>query len=127
MQNRLGIAIAAVAIVMAGTSLVFSAGRRTRPTTAFDTPYQAVLLTGGLTYYGKLSGLGTAFPTLSDVYYVQNQTNPETKQVSSILVKRGKEWHAPNRMYLNASQIILVEPVSPGSKVAQLIAESKTK
>jgi len=30
-------------------------------------------------------------------------------------------------MYLNPSQIVLVEPVGTGSKVAQLISESKSK
>ena len=27
-------------------------------------------------------------------------TDPQTKQISNILVKRGKEWHAPDRMIL---------------------------
>jgi hypothetical protein len=40
-----------------------------------------------------------------------------------VLVKRGKELHSPDRMYLNPSQIILVEPVGPNSKVMQLIME----
>jgi hypothetical protein len=53
--------------------------------------------------------------------------NSETKQTTNILVKRGKELHSPDKMYLNPNQIILVEPVGPNSKVAQLIAESKAK
>jgi hypothetical protein len=52
---------------------------------------------------------------MTEVYYVVTQTNPETKQANNILVKRGKELHEPDRMYLNPSQIILVEPVDPGS------------
>ena len=43
----------------------------------------------------------------------------------SPLVKRGKEWHSPDRMILNANMIVLIEPVSPGSRVAQLIAEAR--
>ncbi len=31
----------------------------------------------------------------------------------------------PDRMVLNAKHIVLIEPVSPDSKVAPLIAESK--
>ena len=87
--------------------------------------YYAVLLGNGSVYFGKLEGLGTAYPVLREVYYVQSATNPETKQVSSVLVKRGKEWHAPDRMILNEKSIVFVEPVGTGSKVAQLIAESK--
>ena len=87
--------------------------------------YYAVLLTNGSVYFGKLEGLGSAFPVLHDVYYVQSTTNPETKAVSSVLVKRGKEWHGPDRMILSEKAILFVEPVGGDSKVSQLIAESK--
>ena len=76
-------------------------------------------------YFGKLEGLGSPYPVLRDVYYVQSVTNPETKQVSSTLVKRGKEWHGPDRMMINEKAIVFVEPVGADSKVSQLIAESK--
>jgi hypothetical protein len=90
----------------------------------FTTPYQAVLLSNGAVYYGKLSGYHTHSPELTDVFYIVSKTDPETKQVTNILVKRGKELHGPDRMYLNASQIVFVEPVGPSSKVAQLINEA---
>ena len=93
----------------------------------FDTAYQAVLLTNGSVYFGKLEGYGTSSPVLRDVYYVQSGTNPETKQATNVLIKRGKELHAPDRMYLNPTQILLVEPVGAESKVAQSIAQEKTK
>lgn len=90
----------------------------------FTTPYQAVLLTNGFVYFGHLHDYGGRFPVLTDVYYVVTQTNPQTKQTSNILVKRGKELHEPDRMYLNPNQILFVEPVGINSKVAQLIAEA---
>jgi hypothetical protein len=96
-------------------------------TVKFDTPYQAVLLDNNQVYYGKVQGLGTPFPVLTDVYYIQQQVNQQTKEVKNILIRRGTEWHAPDRMVINARHIILVEPVSPNSKVAQLIADSKTQ
>jgi hypothetical protein len=76
------------------------------------------------TYYGKLSGYGTRNPTLTDVFYVMTKTDPETKQVTNMLVKRGKELHGPDRMWINANQIVTVEPVGPDSKVAQLISQA---
>jgi hypothetical protein len=91
---------------------------------SFTTPYQAVLLSNGSVYYGKLSGYGTGHPVLTDVYYILSKTNPDDKQVTNVLVKRGKEPHGPDRMYLNARQIVFVEPVGAGSKVAQLISEA---
>ena len=90
----------------------------------FSTPYQAVLLTNGSVYFGHLQNYGGAHPVLTDVYYVVTQTNPETKQANNVLVKRGKELHEPDRMYLNPNQILFVEPVGTSSKVAQLIAQA---
>lgn len=95
-----------------------------RAATTFATSYQAVLLSNGAVYYGKLSGYGTHNPVLTDVFYIVSKTDPETKQVSNLLVKRGKELHGPDRMYINASQIVTVEPVGAESKVAQLINEA---
>ena len=95
-----------------------------RAEAGFSTPYQAVLLSNGAVYYGKLSGYRTRNPELTDVFYIVSKTDPETKQVTNILVKRGKELHGPDRMYLNGSQIVFVEPVGPESKVAQLINEA---
>ncbi len=42
-------------------------------------------------------------PMLTDVYYIVTKTDPTTKQVTNVLVKRGKELHGPDRMYLNPS------------------------
>jgi hypothetical protein len=79
----------------------------------------------GSVYFGHLQNYGSRDPILVDVYYVVSQTNPETKQTSNVLVKRGKELHAPDRMYLNPSQILFVEPVGVDSKIAQLIKQAE--
>jgi hypothetical protein len=89
----------------------------------FNTPYQAVLLDNGQVYYGKLQDAESPYPVLTDVYYIQNKVDPQTKAVSNVLVRRGKEWHAPDRMVLNARHVILIEPVGPNSQVAKLIQE----
>ena len=91
---------------------------------SFSTPYQAVLLSNNSVYFGKLSGYGTPNPVLTDVFYILTQTDAQTKQVKNVLVKRGKELHGPDRMYLNANSIVFVEPVGTDSKVAQLINEA---
>ena len=118
-------------VIAAAVLLILTAGiwwyTGKRSTVEMTTPYQAVLLTNGSAYFGRLEGLGTPFPVLRDVFYVQSSQDPQTKQVSNILVKRGKEWHAPDRMILNSNMIVLVEPVSPGSRVAQLIAQAKNQ
>lgn len=91
------------------------------------TPYAAVLLDNGQVYYGKLANAGSNFPELTDVYYIQTQVNQETKTTTNILVRRGNEWHGPDRMFLNERHIILIEPVGTNSKVAELIQADKNK
>jgi hypothetical protein len=117
--------VATTTLIVVATILLFGCNKD--QSSKFDTTYQAVLLTNGSVYFGKLDGYQTKFPVLSDVYYVQTGVDPATKKSTSVLVKRGKELHSPDRMYLTPSQIVLVEPVGPDSKVAQLIAESKAK
>jgi hypothetical protein len=128
MRNERGSAAVQMVWVVAGIVVIVAAFllvRDARPgaPVAFTTPYQAVLLTNGTAYFGKLEGYGTPRPVLTEVYYIVSQTNPETKQQSNVLVKRGKELHEPDKMYLNPNQILCVEPVGEKSKVAQLIAQ----
>jgi hypothetical protein len=92
----------------------------------FTTSYQAVLLDDNQVYYGKLSEFGGANPVLTEVYYIKSGVDPQTKETKSVLVKRGKELHGPDRMYLNRQHVVLVEPVGPNSQVAKLIEQSKS-
>jgi hypothetical protein len=115
--------LAGLLVAVLASAHIFLAFRGT--SVQFNTPYQAVLLTNGSVYFGHLRDYGTSHPVLTDVYYVISQTNPETKQVTNSLIKRGKELHEPDRMYLNPSQIVFVETVGQNSKVSQLIGEQK--
>jgi hypothetical protein len=116
-----------VASVMLTTSGCGKLQQPANPASASIDPnkYYAILLTNGSVYFGHIEGLGSAFPVLHDVYYVQSAQNPDTKAVSNMLVKRGKEWHGPDRMIVAEKSIIFIEPVGPDSTVAKLIAESK--
>jgi hypothetical protein len=129
-ENQRGIGVVQIVWVLAGllvaAAAVYHVAAHYRESkVAFTTPYQAILLANNSVYFGQLQGYGTPHPILSDVYYIVSQQNPETKVTSNILVKRGKELHAPDRMYLNPNQIVFVEPVGTNSKVAELIAQAK--
>ena len=93
----------------------------------FNTTYQTVLLDDGQVYYGKLSRIGSHYPEMTSVYYVVRTVDPTTKQAKNVLVKRGKEWHAPTETFFNARHIIMVEPVNPNSEVAKLIAQAESQ
>jgi len=98
-----------------------------RRAVTFPTPYQAVLLANGAVYYGKLEGYGTSNPVLRNVFYIVTRTDPNTRASSNILVKRGQELHGPDRMYLSPNQIVFVETVTTGSKVAELIQQANSR
>ena len=104
--------------------LLLSGCDSTQQKLKFETEYQAVFLANGQVFFGKISDAGAPYPLLKDVFYVQAVVNPETKQPASILVKRGSEWHGPDYMYINSKQIVVIEPVAAGSRVAALIAEA---
>lgn len=72
---------------------------RTPSAAAIDSSkFYAVLLSNNSVYFGRLQGLGSRFPVLTEVYYIQSNQNPETKEVKNVLIKRGKELHGPDRI-----------------------------
>jgi hypothetical protein len=124
-QVRLMIALGVFAfLLLASSAGCQPPGKAESTAVTFSTPYQAVLLSNNSVYFGKLAGYGTSSPVLTDVYYIVTKSDPTTKQVQNMLVKRGKELHGPDRMYLNANSIVFIEPVGTDSKVAQLIQEA---
>lgn len=110
-----------VAVVAALVSAACNTSGRSEIKT---TGYSAVFLDSGAVFFGQLAGYGTPYPVLTNVFYVQSLTDPETKQTKNVLVKRGKEWHGPDKMTINDRHILFVEPVTPGSQVANLIVNS---
>ena len=126
MNARKPVVIGLIVGMVAVLSLVFVM-QNSQAQVSTGSQYSAVLLVDGQAYFGKLEKLGSAYPVLTDVYYVQRAVNAETKETSNTLVKRGGEWHGPDRMILNADHILFVEPVTEGSAVAKLIEESSQK
>jgi hypothetical protein len=94
---------------------------------SFTTEYQAIFVDNGQVFFGKLENGASLHPLLRDVYYIGRQASPDGKEVKNILLKRGNEWHAPDFMYLTSSHIVMIEPVSPTSRVAELIKDLKAQ
>jgi hypothetical protein len=126
-RRKLGAAaVCLAAAALSGCSHnTVKASAETGPLPKSNSGYYAVLLNNGQAYFGKLQGFGTPYPVLREVYYVQTAQNKETKDLSHVLIRRGKEVHAPDWMLLNGNDIVYVEPVSADSKVAQLIEQSR--
>jgi hypothetical protein len=114
------VATAAAAFALGGCSRNASGTPASRP------EYYAVLLTNSQILVGKLDNLDAAWPVLTDVFYVQSVEDPEKKGRRNVLVKRGEEWHGPDRTILNAQHILIVEPVAPGSKLTAMMEQART-
>lgn len=98
--------------------------------------YQAVFLTNGQVYFGKLSGINGKYATLTDIYYLQVTTPPglqgsaqqtaaqqqQQQQAKLELVKLGKELHGPvDSMKINRDQILFFEDMTEDGQVMQAI------
>jgi small nuclear ribonucleoprotein (snRNP)-like protein len=124
MQKMTGAFTAVIAISLAVLVAVFVyQNALARAVPELTTPYHAVALTNGQVYFGRIESLDGTYTVLRDVFYIQSRVNSETKQVSNLLVKRGGEWHGPDRMIVNKQHVVLIEPVKDDSQVAKLIAE----
>lgn len=95
--------------------------------------YQAVFLTNGQVYFGKLSNLNRRYVRLEDIYYLQVQQiqPPEEKtkqeeQPKLTLIKLGNEIHAPEDvMNINRDQILFLEDLKESGQVVQAIQKDK--
>ncbi|MDQ5972144.1 MAG: hypothetical protein QG553_303 [Patescibacteria group bacterium] len=91
--------------------------------------YQAVFLTGGQVYFGKISALNNQYLTLNNIYYLRvNQTvqpNAATTNPDDVsLVKLGCELHGPqDQMLINSDQVIFWENLKTDGQVAKAVAE----
>jgi len=97
--------------------------------------YQAVFFTNGQVYFGKLSTLNDEYLKLTDIYYLQTQTEGETEanpqqtstdQSDVQLIKLGEEIHGPeDEMVLSKDQLLFYENLKVDGKVAQSIEAYK--
>ncbi len=100
--------------------------------------YQAVFLTNGQVYFGKLSDAGK-YLKLSDIFYLQvnqpqiqgsQQTEQQAQQAQAQpqlqLVKLGSELHGPkDEMSINRDQVLFFEDMKEDGKVMQAIKQYK--
>ncbi len=96
-----------------------------------DNQFQAITLTNGQAYFGRITNLNAEFVRIGDVFYLrQNQNlqsqkpNPSTSNLS--LVKLGCELHGPDdEIVIGRDQLVLWENLKNDSAVVKKIAEFK--
>lgn len=99
--------------------------------------YQAVFLTNGQVYFGKLKTAGGDFYTLTDIYYLQASTaavdaeNPQNTSSNGSdvkIIKLGTEIHGPeDRMVIGKEQVLFFENLTDKGKVSEAIKSYKSK
>lgn len=85
--------------------------------------YQAVFLSNGQVYFGKLHDYYGSRPYMTDVYYFQAKEQADGKPSGDqTLVKLGKEIHAPeDKLILNKDSILFVENLQDSGSVVDAI------
>jgi hypothetical protein len=96
--------------------------------------YQAVFLTNGQVYFGKVSSVNSDYVQLSDIYYLQVQQSVQpddkskaaTDQSQVSLAKLGSELHGPeDAMHISRQQVLFWENLKNDGKVVQAINSYK--
>lgn len=96
--------------------------------------YEAVFLTNGQVYFGKMSGSDSDYVTLNDIYYLQvgpqqgsaTAATASSSQQSISLVKLGNELHGPvDQMHISRAQILFYEDLKTDGQVVKAILQDK--
>ena len=129
------IAVIALIIVLLSAGAWFFVNKSQSSGVAIDkNAYQAVFLTNGQVYFGKLKSAKGDYIELTDIYYLQVQqtVQPTTAASTSTdsgqtqLVKLGNELHGPqDEMEISSKQILFWENLKTDGKVAQAISQYK--
>lgn len=102
--------------------------------------YQAVFLTNGQVYFGKLNNPNENYIVLKDIYYLQvvqqpplqgtpqNGQQQQQAQQSISLVKLGQELHGPvDEMHISRAQVLFYEDLTSEGQVVKAIQDYKAK
>ena len=98
----------------------------------FEGNWQAVFLTNGQVYFGKVDRVNSEFVFLKNIYYLQVvnledtiaqppdvQNQPEQRLT---LIKLGNEIHGPtDHMLINREHVVIIEDLKNDSRVVQAI------
>lgn len=125
--------ILVIVLIMALASWIVWSKLKTSPTAIDSAKYQAVLLTNGESYFGKLADLNEKFMRLTDIFYLQSQANEDedaetelTDESNFQLIKLGAEIQGPeDEMIISKDQIIYYENLKPDGKVSDAIDQYK--
>lgn len=124
--------ILGIVLLAAGIGGYWFLSRSQLSTQIDSAKYQAVFLSSGQVYFGKLTTVDSQYLKLSGVFYIQSQQDAAsgedqiTTQESTgmQLIKLGEEVHGPeDTMVINRDQMLFFENLKSDGKVTQLIRQ----
>jgi len=96
--------------------------------------YQAVFLSNGQVYFGKVTDKNDNYVKMTNIFYLQlkqplqNQNLDALNQADLALIKLGNELHGPtDQMEINRDHILFLEDLKNDSKVVQAIEKYSAK
>lgn len=122
--------IVILALIAGGIYYFFFRGGVSSSSVVDSSKFQAVFLTNGQVYFGKVSKENSDYVSMAEVYYLvlkkplQNQQKDENQTADKpeySLVKLGQEMHGPTSMSINHDQILFIENLADDSKVVTAI------
>lgn len=121
------ITITIIAVIIIG-ALWYMTSRNLLPwTESASSQWQAVFLSNGQVYFGKVADEDAQLITLRDIYYLQVQSEtaaatPDPNQPQVSLVKLGNELHGPvDAMRINRDHVLFIETMKNDAKVVEAI------
>ncbi|HEU4914200.1 MAG TPA: hypothetical protein VFT16_02215 [Candidatus Saccharimonadales bacterium] len=121
-----------ITVLLIAIAGLFYSGRAHEGNIVDDERNQAVFLTNGQVYFGKIKEINSQYVNLQEIYYLNSQSdnnNEDNKQATSFsLVKLGCELHGPtDQMIINREQVSFWENLKTDGKVAKAIDQWKTE
>lgn len=129
----IAISVGAV-LLFAGLSLAILLMYKSNTNSSIDnSKYQAVFLSNGQVYFGKLHTYNNEYMKLTDIYYLQTKTSTDAKSsnpqstntendANVQLIKLGSEIHGPDdEMIVSKDQILFFENLKKDSQVTKSI------
>lgn len=141
MLTSVAVAVLAIVVLLVGIWLVFLNKDNSASQIQQD-KYQAVFLTNGQVYFGKLSQLNNQYVKLTDVYYLQvnqsskvqpksddkSKTDSDNQNNGLKLIHLGGEIHGPeDQMEISNKQVLFWENLKNDGKVVQAIKNYNQK
>ena len=129
-----GLLVTLIVVVVLAV-IAFLVYQSNQPTGPDSSKYQAVFMTNGQVYFGKLTKITGKYTELTQVYYLQVQqpvqpsSGSKTASDSQVsLTKLGNELHGPtDKMHISSDQVLFWEDLKDDSTVMKAIKDYENK